>query len=710
LTTSAELTTSVQSATPAELADRRDAAIVAHRDGDLDVARAGYDWILVRQPGDPRTHYLRASLERDRGNIEKAIVDLRAAIDAAPGFVDARSALAQLMIARGAATDAAALARQGLADAAFAGSKRSAVLWRALGQAELARGDPATAEAAFVEALVRVPDHAETHYNHGVALQRRRKFKGAARAWHRALAFDPNLEAAHFNLGVVFDQQGKVDAAVGAFTQALALAPGHAAPYKALGETLRAAGRIDDWVDNFRRFEANCPDHIALAPMAIEVSAWRGDYITLERTLEGLRKQQFGARDAREFLDGVQQLLFLLLYVDVEPELLARYSRLHNDLARRLYGEPWPRAVPRRSGRPRIGYVSGDLRDHVMGKMMWEALRHHDHTRFEVFGYATDRRRDAWTTRIAGTFDHFDDLSALDDTAAARRIAEADLDLLVDLSTHTRGARPGIFALKPSRVQVTHIASAGTTALAAIDFKLTDRFADVESSFADNLEAPLVMEGCVYPWRHFLVADALAQAVGGRTDSNAVRAVPGAARSERIVIGAFVTPLKLSQRCLALWREVLQRIPRAVLAFSPLDPRTHPAYLRLVAGAGIDAGRVTFVPRSGDEGADLARYRDVDFTLDPMPYGGVNGTLEPLAMGVPVVTLAGRRHGERSSYSILANLGVTATIARTGPEYVEIAERLADDPAFMRTVRENIRAAIAHSTLTDMEAHTRNLE
>ena len=36
-----------------------------------------------------------------------------------------------------------------------------------------------------------------------------------------------------------------------------------------------------------------------------------------------------------------------------------------------------------------------------------------------------------------------------------------------------------------------------------------------------------------------------------------------------------------------------------------------------------------------------------------MPYGGVNGTLEALDMGVPVVTLVGRRHAERTSYSIL---------------------------------------------------------
>ncbi len=40
-------------------------------------------------------------------------------------------------------------------------------------------------------------------------------------------------------------------------------------------------------------------------------------------------------------------------------------------------------------------------------------------------------------------------------------------------------------------------------------------------------------------------------------------------------------------------------------------------------------------------------------------------------MGVPVVTLVGGRHAERTSYSILSNLGVTETIAQTGRDYVE---------------------------------------
>jgi predicted O-linked N-acetylglucosamine transferase (SPINDLY family) len=180
--------------------------------------------------------------------------------------------------------------------------------------------------------------------------------------------------------------------------------------------------------------------------------------------------------------------------------------------------------------------------------------------------------------------------------------------------------------------------------------------------------------------------------------------------ADAIVIGAFVTPLKLSRRCLALWREVLDRIPRALLAFSPNHPALRPVFERLCAAAGIARERLVFVAQGGDDAKNQARYTLVDFVLDPMPFGGVNGVLEPLAAGVPVVALVGRRHGERSAYSILRNLGVTDTVANSGREYVEIAVRLAQDRTFMQSVRGAIAQGMRSSPLVDMPAHTRNLE
>ena len=682
------------SMTVGDLAALWDQSVHAHRRGDAETAAAGYAKFLAVQPDSASARFLRSELARAGGDISQAREDLRAAVRAAPGFVDAVVALANLETAAGNASEAVAVARRGLEHAPAATALR-----RALGQAALARADGETAAEAFAEAALRDPTHAETHYNHGVALQMAGKANDAARAYQRALAFKPDLHDADFNLGVIFDQQGNAGAAIAAFSNVLKRAPSHARAYKALAETLLACGRIDAWFANFERFERNCPNHLALAAQALEVCAYRADFARLERYLDGLRAGRFTDGAQNEMQDALEQLLYLLHFFDVEPPLIGRYARTHDALARRIHGEPRPPRAERQPGKLRIGYLSGDFRNHVMGKMMWHALRHHDRDAFEVLGYTTTDVRDDWTERYETIFDRLTSIAARSDGDAADRIAEDDLDVLVDLSTHTKGARPGVLARKPARVQITHVASAGTLGLSAIDYKLTDACADVAFDPDAQIEPPLVMEGCVYPYRHVapVAEDLFTRAQAG---------IPAGA----VTIGAFVTPLKLSQRCLALWRDVLLRVPGAVLVFSPLHPSLRTVYQRICATAGIEAPRVAFVPQGRDDAENQARYRLIDFVLDPLPYGGVNGTLEALDMEVPVVTLVGRRHAERTSYSILANLGIADTVATTGGEYVDIAARLSTDRAFATDLRARIRAALAHSALTDMPQHARNLE
>ena len=448
-------------------------AVRVHQQGDLAAASDGYARVLATQPGHAPAVYLQGVVARSRGDDGIARERFRAAVDAAPDYVEARVALVTALVDAGDAHAAMAVAHAGLERDAS-----SAALRRALGQSALAGGDTAAAVAAFDEALLRDPSDADAHYNHGVALQRARQPAEAARAYQRALTLRPAMHAADFNLGVIFEQQGNVDAAIAAFSNVLARAPGNVAAYKALAELLLASGRVDAWRANFERFETGIArTHLALAAHALEVCAYRGEFARLGRYLDGLRNGRFTAERADETLDALQQLLYLLHFFDVEPELLVRYARTHDALARKIYGEPWPRRVERRPGKVRIGYLSGDFRNHVMGKMMLEALARHDRARFDIAGYATSDVRDEWTERFESAFSRFAPLGDLSDAEAARRIAADDLDILVDLSTHTKGARPGILALKPARVQITHVASAGTLAMSAIDFKLTDRHA-----------------------------------------------------------------------------------------------------------------------------------------------------------------------------------------------------------------------------------------
>jgi len=678
----------------AELAERWSAGLRAHQAGEVDAAREAYSSILADQPGFAPALHFRARLAWDAGDRDTAARDLEAALASAPAFQEARVDASRLALEREQAGAAIALANQGLArDPGHLG------LLRALGHALLRVGDGPGAVEAFRRAAMLRPLDAETHYNLGVAQQLAGDAKGAARSYRYAGAFDPSFVDAAFNLAVLKQQEGQAEAAIEMYRQVVERDPKRDAAWKNLGEVFREEGRIDEWLANFRRFEIACPSSLLLAVQALEVCQFQADFAKLDRVIDGLRQERYRAASETQLVDALEELLYLLLFFDVEVDVVHRFARTYDEAARRVYGQPRERKPGRRPGRLRIGYLSADLRDHVMGKMMLAAIRHHDRERFDVYCYSMSDKRDAVTAEYERIATAFRDVSGVVDREAARLIDADDLDLLVDLQTHTKGSRPGILALKPARVQVTHVASAGTLGLSTIDFKLTDAFADVPEAQETQIEPLLAMEGCVYPWRAVPASEVPPL-------SRADLGIPG----DAFVVGAFIAPMKLSRRCLALWKEFADRVPRARFAFSPLRAEHRPAYERLAAAAGIAADRLLFLPQSPTEAGNQARYRVVDAVLDPMPFGNVNGTIEPLAMGVPVVTLVGRRHGERTSFSILTNLGVTSTIAQSGREYVDLAVRLAEDPAFAAGVRESIARGLASSPLVDGPLHARRLE
>jgi protein O-GlcNAc transferase len=680
--------------TASELASLWTAAVAAHQAGEIERALAAYREVLAEQPGCAPAQFLLGILLREVGLREEARSVLTHATVAAPYYVDARVALANALRESGLLAEAVELCRTGL-DA----MPEEAGLWRALGEAQLEQRDGVSAHRSFARALELKGEDATTHYNDGVALQMMNRRGEALRAYQRALVLDPALHAADFNIGVIFREQGHAEAAIKAFREVLQHDPRHAPAHKALAETLLEVRKLDEWFAAFERFEEACPNALPMACLALEVCQYRADFPALDRYIDRLSRDDFKPSSETELVDCLEVLLFLLLYFDVDPDVHFGLYETYNKAAPNVYGRPLALPAERRPGRIRVGYLSGDLRNHVMGKMMWSAIEHHDRERFELFFYSLSEQSDEWTERFRGIASRFEAIANLTEGKAAERIAEDELDILVDLGTHTHGSKPGILALKPARVQITHVASAGVVGLSTIDFKLTDAFADLPEMQRFQLETFLPMDGCVYPYRTIAPA----------ADHPFHRDRLGIA-SDAVVIGAFVNPLKLSRRCLTLWRQVLDAIPHAVLAISPISPERQAVYTRLFSAIGIDERRVCVLPQGRNEAQNQARYTLIDFALDPLPYGGANGTLEALSMGVPVVTLVGAKHGERCGYSMLANLGAMHTVAASGTQYVEIAVRLATDAAFMTEVRGAILAGLESSPLTDMVAHTRNLE
>jgi predicted O-linked N-acetylglucosamine transferase (SPINDLY family) len=611
----------------------------------------------------------RATADTDAGRIDDALASYDRALELAPARADLHFNVGALRHARGA---------HAAAQASFSQATRLAPAWLpawlALGRACFDSGDYPKAQAAFESAVV----------------------------------LDVSSVEAAVNLGLTLQRLGEAQAAQPHFERARALAPNNTQAWFALRGNLLALGRLDDAVQDFLRFRQGAPASAELVVTGLMFARMTGDAGDETRYLEAAIDWPY--RPDQVELAAVT--VARLQYHDVAPATIARMYRTYDRLQQARTTRPLADAdaqSPKRSqarlqaagARLRVGYLSADFRAHVMGRLLDGVLTAHDRARvsLHLFSLSPPAAEDALTARMRVGSDSFDVLHGEDDLAAARTIAARDVDILVDLMGHSAGSRPGILRAKPAPVIATHLGYHGCIGVSQVDFKITDRFADPPDAGQHQIEAPLLIDACVLP------VCRIAPAVGNAASRRTLGIEP-----DQVAFGVFVGLYKLSARCLALWRRVLERVPATLLLFSPLNAAEEPIYRRHLDAHGIPRERVRFLPPPADDAHARARYRLVDAVLDTMPYSGGDATAAALDMGVPVITVMGARHAERVTSSLLAHLGLFDTIANKDADYIDLACRIAEDAAWRRSVAARIVERLPASGLADPRAHARALE
>jgi len=125
---------------------------------------------------------------------------------------------------------------------------------------------------------------------------------------------------------------------------------------------------------------------------------------------------------------------------------------------------------------------------------------------------------------------------------------------------------------------------------------------------------------------------------------------------------------------------------------------------------GITSDRIELRSRTPSKRDHLALYGNIDIALDTIPRTGGATTMEALWMGVPVVTLAGKRFIERLSASMLTAINHNDWIASTRGEYVAKAVALAQNSAQRADLRLTLRQQVMASSISDGKGLARALE
>jgi predicted O-linked N-acetylglucosamine transferase (SPINDLY family)/MoaA/NifB/PqqE/SkfB family radical SAM enzyme len=634
--------------------------------------------------------------------------------------------------ARPTLAEAIALQTAGDADAAAAafaalvGGADGAEALHRLGLLALGKGEGAKA-VALIDAAAALAPSARLKHNAAVALNQSGDRAGAVARLKTIAAEHPEYATAQFSLAAFLSEAGETQAAAdlmgtladraneanatGVLDGALGqLGRLEAAPANlmVLANRLRVAGRGEATRRLLAPLIARHPDHVgarltnAMAALTVvhadgdEMARRRATYVAemtaLADTVAGLPTD---ALKPSVGVIGAAKPFFLSYHGEDDRALQEIYggilARL-NDARGRIALPP-----PARDGRLRIGFVSFYFTLHSVSKLFAGWMKHLDRDRFEVIGYHIGAGEDATSRAIQATADRW----RAGQRPAADWVATIAADaphVLVYLELGMNGTAVELACNRLAPVQCMTWGHPVTSGLPDIDYFLSSDLMEPADGDRHYRETLVRLPNLSIAYEPLDVkAGGMTRAEVGLRPSATVyvccqslfkyrpqedhllvalaRAVPD---SQFLFIGAAEAPPT------KIFRARLEAAFRA----GNLDPARH-----LVVTPPVPFERFGALIGLGD------------VYLDSIAWSGGNTTLEAVTLGLPVVTLPTGLMRGRHTLAILTRMGLDATIARDGADFVAIAARLAD-PAERATARALIaeRRPLLFGDLTPVRA------
>src|SRR5664279_1848037 len=102
--------------------------------------------------------------------------------------------------------------------------------------------------------------------------------------------------------------------------------------------------------------------------------------------------------------------------------------------------------------------MSSDLRQHAVAYLIAGIIECHNRSQFETTAISIGPNDNSeMRQRLEGSFDKFVDARAINSADIAKKIREAEIDILIDLNGFTHSARTDVFARRPAPIQVNYL-------------------------------------------------------------------------------------------------------------------------------------------------------------------------------------------------------------------------------------------------------------
>lgn len=499
-------------------------------------------------------------------------------------------------------------------------------------------------------------------------------------------------------LGKACADEMDFELAVDNFREVIRLGTDNAEVNLCIGAALCRLDRHSESLVYFNRSEALDPT------VAFEVCFHQGNFhLRAGNPSEAITHLKRAIQLQPNFLPAYPQLLFCLNYAESEvrrsyKDVALQFGRLTKFPPRAMQPKPTPST--QNEGKLRIGFLSGEFRNHPVYFFLTGILEHIDRSKFQLTAYSNNQVDDHFTQSIKDQMHEWNDIRGLSDDAVAELVSSQHIDVLIDLSGHSGEGRLQVFARRPASVQVTWLGYFASTGLEEMDYLIADPISVPQDSpewFSETV---------------FRLPSTRLCMTRPRPSRDIPLVQPPCVAKGYVTFGSFQQEAKITPAVLQAWSLILARVPNSRLRIQSealgLSAVSQRVSARLTS-AGIDPARVDLLgPLAWEDYLEV--HGEVDIMIDTFPYTGGTTTAFALWMGVPTVTLLGDTMVSRQGAVMLGCVGLSDWITNDVTDYVNKAVDFSQNVQSLVRLRAGLRDAAEKSPLFDASTFARQFQ
>lgn len=528
----------------------------------------------------------------------------------------------------------------------------------------------------------------------GLILSSQGRKNEAISAFRMFINIEPNNDIAYFNLALSLKDINNFDEAIKNYKEAILINPNNIDTFLNLGLLLLEVGNLKE--------SAHCFNiAISLEPNCAKAYSYLGsvlkDLESLDAAIECFKKAI--SLDSN-FTEAYSNLLFNLNYsdsfkIDDSLEIAKKYGDTVSAMSKPKFNT-WE--IKSDQIKLRIGFVSGDFRNHPVGYFIEGLFKYIDKNLFEIIAFPTTSKSDELTDRIKPLFTEWLPIFRLSDINAAEFIHSKSINILVDLSGHSSYNRLHVFSYKPAPIQISWLGYFNTTGIPEMDYFIGDPYLSPKCEnhyFTETIWNLPDTWLCMNPPKKIITISTLP-----------------ALKNGYITFGCFGNLTKINNRVIKIWAKILIKIPSSKL-FLKSKQFNDASLINKIENEfyflGIRKERLILEsPSSSDE--YFNSYNKIDIVLDTFPYPGGTTSVDAIWMGVPVLTLKGDRFLSHLGESIAYNSDQENWIANDEKDYINKAITYSSNLKYLSELKNTLRTSVLKTPLFDTKRFVKNFE